>query len=487
MRAIPHVSADDWFHREPETLSVLTTDDNVTLVLASSEGSLANGAVVVTPIHAPLPDEDDSSLGTAAEVIQLAAGKATLDHVHELLETLRHLDQHLQQSNGSEGMSATSSASGSPESRATDAASTDLVEMYCDLTRQVDWFNPGARVFLADADQQLQSAVVVARLTPTSCTVYVDATHNYVRVAVASLVVYQPAILDRPHTPCDDDGDVQTNKNASTTAVDPLYAVTERIPHASLSSVANPSALVMYDVDTWVLAEHPWTRHVERCRVRAIGADGYRLRFADGTVAKEVPVTSLAPVVVASTAPTGRFYVGDYVLACHPSYDAFGTAQITSMDSAASCTVVFDDGDAVAHVPANALRHLHDASVWSRHQRRCFPDVQPPPRFQRHDTVLARFHGSAKYFAGVVVTVGPHEMADIRFLATNTIRAVPFDQLVSTTIVSPPPFLPPVNKPRKSLLRALADGMRRPSSKNADELQLDLSCSRKTSLSAQLQ
>ncbi|KAG7400843.1 hypothetical protein PHYBOEH_004054 [Phytophthora boehmeriae] len=241
---------------------------------------------------------------------------------------------------------------------------------------------------------------------------------------------------------------------------------------AAANGSAGGNALVLEE-GYQVKADHPSKASVESCVVikthRSTACD---LRFSDGTIAFEVfpsqmiidsvgmkPKTAAMKERFKRAHPPPEYAVGDYVLAWSSRFGRYCSAKInakasqdrstTDSESLTSptenstiettlYTLVFDYGEKKADVPADKITTLDDTKALTHTQRLTNFSIDTmgfelsPVIFFAGEAVMARVHGSARYYNGSVESVNEKERhCVVCFDSSERDTDVPFSAIFS--------------------------------------------------------
>ncbi|RLN88073.1 hypothetical protein BBJ28_00003616 [Nothophytophthora sp. Chile5] len=237
-----------------------------------------------------------------------------------------------------------------------------------------------------------------------------------------------------------------------------------------------------------VKADHPRKASVESCVViKTHASAACDLRFSDGTIAFEVfpsqmildsiqqqqqrthskAATTLTTNASVNTQahPPSDYAVGDYVLSWSLRFGRYCSAKIvakvsedlsaTEPEALASSssshvaptvtatgtalyTLVFDYGEQKVHVPPDKITHLDDTTALTHAQRLTNYSIDTmgfelsPVGFAVGEAVMARVHGTARYFNGFVEAVHEKErLCAVCFDSSERDDAVPFSAMFS--------------------------------------------------------
>ncbi|RLN78084.1 hypothetical protein BBJ28_00005270 [Nothophytophthora sp. Chile5] len=237
-----------------------------------------------------------------------------------------------------------------------------------------------------------------------------------------------------------------------------------------------------------VKADHPRKASVESCVViKTHASAACDLRFSDGTISFEVfpsqmildsiqqqqqrthskAATTLATNASVNTHahPPSDYAVGDYVLSWSLRFGRYCSAKIVAKVSedlsatesetlpsstslpvtptvtatgTALYTLVFDYGEQKAHVPPDKITHLDDTTALTHAQRLTNYSIDTmgfelsPVGFTVGEAVMARVHGTVRYFNGFVEAVHEKErLCAVCFDSSERDDAVPFSAMFS--------------------------------------------------------
>ncbi|KAF0696905.1 Aste57867_12373 [Aphanomyces stellatus] len=204
-----------------------------------------------------------------------------------------------------------------------------------------------------------------------------------------------------------------------------------------------------YNVDDWVMANHPLSNLLERGRIAQLhGNDHCDVQFSDSVISKHVSLRKIQQTTVPKVVKPSIFALHDYVMAFNPRFKRYCTGQVTAVVGH-TYRVVFDCGETYDAIPHDFVTTITDTSVLSpkkritsvwkscngideedsnlchgnptMHKMVCQPQAAKRLTFEAGEAVMAQFAGSAKYFMAVVLQSVPQANAvDVSFASSES-------------------------------------------------------------------
>ncbi|OQR89538.1 hypothetical protein THRCLA_22674, partial [Thraustotheca clavata] len=401
----------------------------------------------------------------------------------------------------------------------------EIVGQYQELTKKVDFFYTGARTLMVESTtgSQLQAAVIIRRILPTECQVQLEKQKDKVlTVPIQHLVALPTEKEDAPqsvlepllkvvigtleftiHEQVTVQGvEMGTSAHGVIAQICSLQSVVIEFENGEVDTGVPTSFLRKYvrhqdpshyfgsmnlgsafgfessseafQIDDWVITNHPLSQLPEKCRVIGVTGHRYDVYFADGAVSKHVHIRKLRSANTGSIPEKPRcFSMNDYVLALNPRFRRFCTGQITFVHPGDPIyyTVVFDCGETLTHLPHTYVHLLQNTQVltprrrvthnWKSvhgldavnesirtypchgdlmlHKMLCTATSKREAAICKGDPVLARYCDSHKYFLGVItsVTTEGYQTASVQFASMQELDQISTKKVFS--IKEPPP------------------------------------------------
>lgn len=221
------------------------------------------------------------------------------------------------------------------------------------------------------------------------------------------------------------------------------------LKNAVLMQASGTRSDLLLEVGYHVKADHPRKASVETCVViKKHDSSACDVRFCDGTIAFEVFPSQMILDKVNTTDTMGKMpvlreaCVGEYVLGWSSRFGRYCSAKVSAKTLegvSALCTLVFDYGEQKSNVPLEKIAPIDLADALAPTQKLTNYSIDTigfeisPVSFTVGEAVMARVHGSVKYYNGWVENVREKErMCVVQFDSSERDEHVPFSAMFSS-------------------------------------------------------